>query len=1206
MYTYHHVIRRLTEADKIRLLTDLYSLSSPETQDLGIPQVNCATLREGLCGDTAAELPSPAALTRSWNTELMTEAAEEAARRLSAKGINHVILPPAGSAIVSDGERLSEDPRLSGVLAEALLVGVNQAGLTATAAGYGFTPADRRGMDTPATRRFTAEHMEYPYHALTRRDELLGLILENSQPAPETFDKECYFLLRRLAPDRETVIALTRGELLIGGSAQALQAALHTYRRLKNAITHGKATMGELETAIHEGEAMSEETLDTAMDRLLRFAAAIESGIPAAVTAPLAENPTAEESASPAPSAGESATNGQNNGEKQEESTTESEKTAENEVESPTESDKTAENREESPTDREKATENKGESPADPVEDAPIEPPFDTAARQRPDAPETPPSPDPLAKRALDGATVLLENRDRLLPLKKPTRLCILGDLAREDGEVLPLADAINRHGHTYVGYARGYDLATSRNDRLTAEAVALATESDVILVFVGTEAGKRRLPAAQLALLDEVGRVTAGTAGKTEKKLVVILASEISPDMGFARTAVKPFAGILLTPPRVKGAALHAVETVLGDRIPLGHLTESLIDPTHPAADRRGYKIGPFVGYRYYDTVSSGAVYPFGHGLGYTKFRYSFLKVGSDGSVTFTVRNVGNREGVAIPQVYVGIRRSAVLRPRKELVGWAYVPLKPKEKKTVTLSWGDALLSEGIREKGIYRLSVGESVSDIRLTATLPAGESAVTPDNAKLHEYLPTATNIPTERYVMEAEYTPMKPSLRNLLFGIAALALALSVKIYDIVSVSNSVFLSIVAGLLAVGAVFFFVLEFLDRKKQFARERMELEEANAALFAEATDIPVPSSDALFDLAAREAAADEEGELTDSRAEEVDHFLDADPALTFPAAIETFTTLAAEKGLIPHGHTVRDLFAAMASSRLTVTKGLSGESFAALVSLLGEYFGCPASLDAVDGTYTDEAALLFGRSEEGNTVRRGALNAIAAARRDPRTVHIVALDNVSLENVSDYLVPYARYARAPHSACTVTTRDTEGNDVTYLLPENLWFVLNLREGEGLHRMPDYLTEVAAVVTPVFESAEPNLTHAEFAPFRYGQMLYLCDRLRAAFSLEEDMWKRIDRLESYAARLGGFSLTNKLWLGLEGYLSVLLTVEPDPAAALDEALAARLMPALIASLSGNIPADERSLTETLDAILGDGNTTLCRKTVKESGADLT
>jgi hypothetical protein len=294
------------------------------------------------------------------------------------------------------------------------------------------------------------------------------------------------------------------------------------------------------------------------------------------------------------------------------------------------------------------------------------------------------------------------------------------------------------------------------------------------------------------------------------------------------------------------------------------------------------------------------------------------------------------------------------------------------------------------------------------------------------------------------------------------------------------------------------------------------------------------------------------------------------------------------------------------MVSTRLTVTKGLSAERFAALTALLSEYFGCPASLDAVDETYTDEASLLFGKTEEGETLPRKALDAIESARRDPRAIHIIALDNVAFDAISNYFVSYVRYARAPHSACAVTAHDTEGNEVAYLLPENLWFILNLREGEGLHRMPDYLTEVAAVLTPFFESAEPAAAHTEFTPFRYGQMLYLCDRLKASFSLEEDTWKRIDRLESYAARLSGFGLTNKLWLGLEGYLSAILTLETDPAAALDEALAARLMPALIASLSGRIPREERSLTETLDAILGDENATLCRKTVKESGADLT
>ena len=150
-------------------------------------------------------------------------------------------------------------------------------------------------------------------------------------------------------------------------------------------------------------------------------------------------------------------------------------------------------------------------------------------------------------------------------------------------------------------------------------------------------------------------------------------------------------------------------------------------------------------------------------------------------------------------------------------------------------------------------------------------------------------------------------------------------------------------------------------------------------------------------------------------------------------------------------------------------------------------------------------------------------------------------------------------------------------------------------------------MTPVDATITSsAFTPTPPADAHGEFIPFRYGQMLYLCDRLQATFAAGEDTWKRIDRLEAYAARFGDFAVTNKLWLGLETYLAALLTDEPDPAAALDAALAARLMPALIAALSGKLPREERSLAETLDAALGEGNATLCRRTIKESGADLT
>ena len=1134
MYTYRHIISRLTEADKIRMLTDLNSLSGPDAARWGIPQVTCASTGDGCLGHTAEGLPAPALLARSWDVALMRETAAELTLRLAAKGVNHILLPPAASAITPDGVRLSEDPHLSGRLAGGMLEGSCEAGLTATQTGYGFTPADASCMDTPVSPRFLAEHVILPCKTAAMSGFPIAILSEDNTPFEASLAEDYPFRLRRSTYGTETVTALLRGEILVKGSARALTSALHTYRRMKSAIACGQMGTGELETAVIEGEAMSPEALDGAVDRLIAFAEAVSHGsIP---TPSVSSDPTANEADTPAPSV--------------------------------------------------------SSDPAANEADTPLTPDFDTAAKTRPA-----PQPKDLRKRALEGATVLLENRNGFLPLTKPVRICILGDAAREGEDVLPLINALTSRGHTYLGYARGYDLTATRNDTLTAEAVVLAKEADTVLVFVETETGKNTLPAAQLALLDHVSRL--------KKKTAVILSSAISPDMGFLRVMVNPPDGLLLIPAAVKGASLHGLETLLGDATPCGHLTETLTDAAHPACDRRRSAIGPFVGYRYYDTLCEGNgcgdAYPFGHGLGYTSFRYSRLRVDLAGTVTFTITNTGKRAGTAIPQVYLGIRDSALLRPAKELVSFACIPLAPKEKRTVTLSFRDPLAPfTGITEKGSYLLSVGESVRDIRLTATFPAGEAKLSPDGKAPSDYLPTITNIHTERYTLEAAIQPMKPSARNLIFGIAAIALAVSIKLYDILTVSNSIFLNIVAILLAIGSVCFFAMEITDRKRRFARERAALEEANAALFTEAQEIPVPSADALFSFVDEAIAA----ERAETAAEEQDHFLDVNKDLTLPAATAALSALSAESGLVPEGGTIRALLSAMLSSRLILTRGVENETFTAMIGVLATYFGCPALADGVDDSYTDEAALLLLRDENGETTPRAAMQIVESARREPRSLHIVALTDVTLRSLSDYFVPYARYARAPHVPCSVKTHDAEGNETACLLPENLWFILNLRDGESLGDLPAYVAEVATLLTPAFTPAAPANTHSEFASFRYGQVSYLCDRLKSEFSLSEDTWKRIDRLEAYAARFGDFAVTNKLWLGLETYLAAVMTEEPDPAAALDEALAARLMPALITALSGKLPREERSLAETLEAVL-DGNATLCRRIVKESGADL-
>jgi beta-glucosidase len=138
-------------------------------------------------------------------------------------------------------------------------------------------------------------------------------------------------------------------------------------------------------------------------------------------------------------------------------------------------------------------------------------------------------------------------------------------------------------------------------------------------------------------------------------------------------------------------------------------------------------YSEGIFVGYRWYDNYGIQPLFPFGHGLSYTRFQYSDLKVHADDDgfdVSFNVRNVGQVKGAEVPQVYLG-RPSAppVEMAPKQLVGFERIELKPGESEKVKLHIGARELSywstakhDWILASGDRPVYVGSSSRDIRL----------------------------------------------------------------------------------------------------------------------------------------------------------------------------------------------------------------------------------------------------------------------------------------------------------------------------------------------------------------------------------------------------------------------------------------------------------------------------------------------------------
>ncbi|MEU0514384.1 glycoside hydrolase family 3 C-terminal domain-containing protein [Amycolatopsis sp. NPDC006125] len=340
-----------------------------------------------------------------------------------------------------------------------------------------------------------------------------------------------------------------------------------------------------------------------------------------------------------------------------------------------------------------------------------------------------------LAREIAARAIVLLKNEGGLLPLSEGRSLAVIGEFARTpryqgggSSHITPtrLDDALTALSESAeVRFAPGYDDID--------EAVALAAESDVALVFVGseheTEGADREsveLPAAHRELVERV-------AAANPRTVVVLSNGGVVLTRPWEAAVPAIVEGWLLG--QAGGSAL--ADVLFGRTNPSGRLAETipvrLAD--HPSyLDFPGenghvrYGEGLHVGYRGFDAREQEVAYPFGFGLSYTTFEYGAAEATATGAgieIRVPVTNTGQRDGREVVQVYVSVPGSAVRRAPRELKAFANVPIAAGETAEVVLRiaredlacW-DTRVNRWIVEGGEYHCAVGSSSRHLHTTA--------------------------------------------------------------------------------------------------------------------------------------------------------------------------------------------------------------------------------------------------------------------------------------------------------------------------------------------------------------------------------------------------------------------------------------------------------------------------------------------------------
>ncbi|HEV3279595.1 MAG TPA: glycoside hydrolase family 3 C-terminal domain-containing protein [Terriglobia bacterium] len=244
------------------------------------------------------------------------------------------------------------------------------------------------------------------------------------------------------------------------------------------------------------------------------------------------------------------------------------------------------------------------------------------------------------------------------------------------------------------------------------ASAVALAQKADVALVFAyqwaseGMDEPNLSLPDNQDALIEQVAAANPRTVVVLESgnpvtmpwidKVSGVVEAWYAGSKGADAVAnvlfgdVNPSAKLPITFP-LSEADLPHPQLVAPPRTPRGR--GPLTAPTFSVTYDEGLKVG----YKWYDVENKPVLFPFGFGLAYTTYAYSDLKAsaGSDNQVTvsFVVKNTGDRAGAEIAEVYAELPASAG-EPPKRLVGWSKVQLNPGESRDVSMTVDPKYLS--------------------------------------------------------------------------------------------------------------------------------------------------------------------------------------------------------------------------------------------------------------------------------------------------------------------------------------------------------------------------------------------------------------------------------------------------------------------------------------------------------------------------------
>jgi len=337
---------------------------------------------------------------------------------------------------------------------------------------------------------------------------------------------------------------------------------------------------------------------------------------------------------------------------------------------------------------------------------------------------------------------VLLKNKDNVLPLENVKNIALIGPFAKDNEhvmgswkafgkpkDVIPFYDGMLKEfaGRANFEYVRGVDFEGDNKSEFDA-AYQAAMRSDVVVLYIGEKASWSGENASRSSiLLPSIQEELVKHLATTGKKIVVVVSSGRPVELA----RIEPLADAILAVWQPGTAGSAPLAGILSGRLnPSGKLPITFPYSTGQIPIYYNYRQSARVYQGHYQDVQQGPLYPFAHGLSYTNYEYSDIKLSKDNinktdklTATVTVKNTGKRDGLETVHWFIRDPHASISRPVKELKFFEKKVVKAGETVTYTfeidpnrdLSFPDAK-GKRILEAGDFLLKVADKETKFAL----------------------------------------------------------------------------------------------------------------------------------------------------------------------------------------------------------------------------------------------------------------------------------------------------------------------------------------------------------------------------------------------------------------------------------------------------------------------------------------------------------